>query len=167
MAQVQSVLAGSDRARFLGTRHCFNGLADTDGDLISLAGLPSVVDIDSVAMTARVSGGMRYGELAEHLHRAGYALHNLGSLPHISVAGAVATGTHGSGTGNLATAVSSLELVTAEGDLAELSGDGVPVSLGALGAVTALTLRVEPTYEVRQYVYDGVTEPWQDVLSSA
>ncbi len=167
VAQVRSVLASSDRARFLGTRHSFNGLADTDGDLISLAGLPSVVEIDSVAMAARVSGGMRYGELAEHLHGAGYGLHNLGSLPHLSVAGAVATATHGSGTANLATAVSSLEVVTALGEVIELSGAGVPVSLGLLGAVTALTLKLEPAYEVRQFVYDDVTGPWRDVLSAA
>lgn len=167
MAQVQSVLASSDRARFLGTRHSFNGLADTDGDLISLAGLTSVVEIDSVAMAARVPGGMRYGELAEHLHGAGYGLHNLGSLPHLSVAGAVATATHGSGTANLATAVSSLEVVTALGEVIELSGAGVPVSLGLLGAVTALTLKLEPAYEVRQFVYDDVAGPWRDVLSAA
>jgi len=72
---------------------------------VSLAQLPSTVDIDPDRSTATVSAGMRYGELAPRLNAAGYALHNMGSLPHINVAGTCATGTHGSGTGNLPSAV--------------------------------------------------------------
>jgi xylitol oxidase len=113
--------------------------------------------------TVTVSAGLRYGEVASRLQQDGLALHNLGSLPHISVAGAVATGTHGSGRalGSLATAVTALELVTAGGELVRLSRDGdgdtfagAVVALGCLGIVTALTLRVEPTYDVMQVVYE-------------
>jgi xylitol oxidase len=94
------------------------------------------------------------------------ALHTLASLPHISVAGAVATATHGSGVscGNLATAVAGLEIVTSSGErLAAFRGDpdfdGMVVGLGALGAVTRITLDVQPTYEVRQQVFEGLG--WQ------
>jgi xylitol oxidase len=124
---------------------------------------------------------VRYGELAVELNQAGRALHNLGSLPHISVAGACATGTHGSGNGNgsLATAVSALELVTTDGDLVTVSREsdpglfpGVVVGLGALGVVTSLTLDTEPAFEVRQYVYDElpyeqVTGHFDEIMASA
>jgi alditol oxidase len=161
--ELRAVVAGADRVRALGTGHSFNRIADTDGDLVSVAGLPPTMTIDADARTVTVAGGVRYGELAGHLHEAGFALHNLGSLPHISVAGACATGTHGSGVanGNLATAVAAVTMVTADGDLVRLRrGDdgfaGAVVALGALGVVIELTLDIEPTFEVRQYVYDGL-----------
>src|SRR4029453_3580326 len=92
----------------------------------------------------------------------GFALHNLASLPHISIAGACATGTHGSGVknGNLSTAVSVLELVTADGDVTPFSRakgqaafSGAVVNLGALGVVTRVTLDIQPAYAMRQDVY--------------
>jgi alditol oxidase len=162
---VQAVVSASQRIRAIGTAHSFNPIADTSGDQVSVAGLARHCDVDSERSTARVSAGMRYGDLATILHEAGYAVPNLGSLPHISVAGAIATGTHGSGTkiGNLATAVSALEMVTADGELVEISREndgeqfaGAVVALGALGVVTAVTLDVEPTFEVRQWVYDDL-----------
>jgi xylitol oxidase len=169
VAQLQRLVAGSDRVRALGTAHSFSRIADSTGDQVSVAGLPPVIELDAQRAAVRVAGGVRYGELAIALHAAGYALGNLGSLPHISVAGACATGTHGSGVGNgnLATAVSAIELVTAGGDLATLhrgdgdgDGDGdfagAVVGLGALGIVTALTLDVLPTFHMRQYVYDDL-----------
>ena len=149
----------------LGSRHAFNGLADTHGDHLSLAGLPRVIDIDSAARTVTIDGAIRYGDLGPVLERSGFALHNLASLPHISVAGACATATHGSGDrlGNLSTAVVAMELVRADGELVSMSreadGDafaGSVVSLGALGVVTRLTLAVEPSYRVRQDVYEGL-----------
>ncbi|GAA3745372.1 alditol oxidase [Plantactinospora mayteni] len=173
--ELRSLVAGSDRVRALGTGHSFNRIADTTGDLVSLAGLPPVVEIDSTAATVTISAGIRYGELVGHLHRAGFALHNLGSLPHISVAGACATGTHGSGpgNGNLATAVAALELVTADGDLVTLrrgtDGDdflGAVVGLGALGVVTRLTLDLVPAFEIAQYVYDDLPRDQLDAHSS-
>lgn len=159
------IVAISGRIRALGTGHSFNRLADTPGDQVSLAALPSIRDIDSATHQVRVAGGVRYGELATYLQTHGYALRNLASLPHISVAGAVATGTHGSGAGNgsLATAVQALELVTATGEVLELSrstdGDrfaGSVVALGALGVVSALTLEIVPTFEVAQRVYENL-----------
>jgi xylitol oxidase len=161
--EVQEIVAAAGRLRVLGSGHSFNRLADTDGDLLSLADLPRTVEIGPDRTSARVDGGIRYGELAARLATEGLAVHNLASLPHISVVGAVATATHGSGerNGNLATAVSGLEVVRADGELVTLTrGDadfpGAVVGLGALGVVTALTLDVVPAFELRQYVYDDL-----------
>ncbi|MEQ4302255.1 D-arabinono-1,4-lactone oxidase [Plantactinospora sp. B6F1] len=165
LAELRSLVAGSDRIRVLGTGHSFNRIADTTGDLVSVAGLPPVLEVDRAAGTVTVSAALRYGDLVGELDRAGFALHNLGSLPHISVAGACATGTHGSGptNGNLGTSVAALELVTADGDLVTLRRDadgedflGAVVGLGALGVVTRLTLDLVPTFEIAQYVYDDL-----------
>ncbi|MDO3701862.1 FAD-binding protein [Micromonospora sp. C28SCA-DRY-2] len=157
--ELRRLVAGSERVRVVGTGHSFNRLGDTTGDLVSLAGLPPDVRLDPERRTVTVPAATRYGDLAALLHRQGYALANLASLPHISVAGAVATGTHGSGPtiGNLATAVAGLELVTADGDLLTVDRSsedfaGMVVGLGALGVVTRLTLDVVPTFDLRQYV---------------
>ncbi|ROT26825.1 D-arabinono-1,4-lactone oxidase [Micromonospora sp. HM5-17] len=172
VADLRAMVAGSDRIRALGTGHSFNRIADTTGDLVSVAGLPPVVEIDHDRAQVTVSAGLRYGEVAARLHEAGLALHNLGSLPHISVAGAVATGTHGSGlaNGSLATAVAAVELVTADGELRTLTRDtdrddllGAVVGLGALGVVTRLTLDLVPTFDVAQYVYDDL--PWARIAT--
>ncbi|MDT0345884.1 FAD-binding protein [Streptomyces litchfieldiae] len=163
--ELRKIVAGAARVRALGTGHSFNRVADTDGDLVRVDGLPRRVEIDAERSAVTVGAGLRYAEVAAELHAAGFALANLASLPHISVAGSVATGTHGSGDGRrgLASAVSALELVGPEGDLVTLSRDADPgrfpgavVSLGALGVVTALTLDVEPAFEVAQWVYNGV-----------
>ena len=162
---LQVLVAGADRLRVLGTGHSFNRIADTTGDLLSVADLPKTVEVDEDRRSVTVAGGMRYGELVRPLHDRGWALHNLGSLPHISVAGAVATGTHGSGAGNgnLASAVRALEMVTADGEIVALDRDrdrdtfpGSVLALGALGVVTRLTLDVVPAYRMRQYVYDDL-----------
>ncbi|MEV6345150.1 FAD-binding protein [Actinoplanes sp. NPDC051851] len=161
--ELRKIVATGTALRVLGSGHSFNRLADTTGDLVSLADLPRTVEIAPDRATVRVDGGIRYGELAVRLHEAGLALHNMASLPHISVAGAVATATHGSGVrhGNLATAVSGVELIRADGEQVTLKRgdddfDGAVASLGALGVVTALTLDVEPAFELRQYVYEGL-----------
>jgi xylitol oxidase len=166
--ELRRIVAASPRIRALGTGHSFNTIADTTGDLVSLANLPATIEIDPAGSTVSVAAGVRYGELAVALQRAGFALHNMASLPHISVAGAVATGTHGSGdaNGSLATEVIGLEMVTASGDLIVLTRedddfDGCVVALGALGVVTRLTLSIEPTYDVVQYVYDDL--PWSEL----
>ncbi|GIE81471.1 putative xylitol oxidase [Actinoplanes philippinensis] len=163
--ELREVVTGAGRARVLGSGHSFNRLADTDGDLISLAELPRTVEIAADRATVRVDGGIRYGELATRLAAEGLALHNMASLPHISVAGAVATGTHGSGVrnGNLATAVAGLEILRADGSVTTLDRSdadlaGAVVGLGALGVVTALTLDVVPAFELRQYVYEDLPE---------
>ena len=148
--------------RVLGSRHSFTDIADST-ELVTLAGLPADVVVDRAAGTVSFAAGMTYGELAAALKRERLALHNMASLPHISVAGAVATATHGSGDagGNLATAVAGLELVTSGGDIVtaergDADFEGLVVGLGALGAVTRLTLEVEPAYDVRQRVFEGL-----------
>jgi alditol oxidase len=161
--ELRRTVAGSTRLRPLGTRHSFSAVADTTGDLVTLARMPRRIEIDPEARTVTVSAGLRFGEIAPVLHEAGWALGNLGSLPHICVAGAAATGTHGSGDANgvLGASVAALELVTAAGDVVTLRrGDdgfeGAVVALGRLGVVTSLTLDVRPTYEVRQLVSVGL-----------
>ena len=160
--EVQTIVRGAGRVKALGTRHSFNGVADTGGDLVSLERLNRVLGLDLEQCTVTVEGGVRYGELGPWLHARGFALPGLASLPHISVAGACATATHGSGDRQppLSSSVRALELVTAGGERALISredGDGVwpgaAVSLGALGVVTRLTLDLVPAYEVRQDVY--------------
>ncbi|MCZ0210306.1 FAD-binding protein [Streptomyces sp. UMAF16] len=160
--ELRAVVAGGAKVRVLGSGHSFNRIADPgeEGVLVSIAGLPPVIDVDTEARAVRVSGGVRYAELAQAVHARGLALPNMASLPHISVAGSVATGTHGSGVGNgpLAVAVREVELLTADGSTVTIGRgdarfDGAVTSLGALGVVTALTLDLEPAYEVEQYVF--------------
>ncbi|MET7865451.1 FAD-binding protein [Micromonospora taraxaci] len=173
--ELRRLVAGNTRLRAVGSGHSFNRFGDTDGDLVSLAGLPQTVEVDHERGQVTVSGAMRYGDLARQLHTQGYALANLASLPHISVAGAVATATHGSGQthGNLASAVAALELVTADGDLLPVHRDtdrfaGMVVGLGALGLVTRVTLDVVPAFELRQYVrLDLGREALDEALGSA
>lgn len=158
---LRGLIASAGAVRMLGTRHCFNDIADTAGTLIALDRMPQVLEISAERATVRVSGGLRYGDIAPALEAEGLALANLASLPHISVAGAVSTGTHGSGDGlqSLAAAVRELTLLTAGGELLRLRrGEprfaGAVVGLGALGAVLELVLDVEPTYQVAQRVHD-------------
>ncbi|HZU26641.1 MAG TPA: FAD-binding protein [Bryobacteraceae bacterium] len=165
VARVQSAVRSLDKVKALGTRHCFNSIADSRDNLLSLKPMAEVVDLDPAKRTVTVDAGITYGKLCPYLDRRGFALHNLASLPHISIAGACSTATHGSGenNGNLATAVTALEMVNAHGDVVRLSratdGDlfqGAVVGLGALGVITRLTLRIQPTYAVRQYVYENM-----------
>ena len=167
--QVQDLVAGARRVKALGSRHSFSDIADTDGVLVSLEDLPVEVSLDSGTGAASVTGGATYGALAEALERQGRALAAMASLPHISVAGAVATGTHGSGDRNtsLAGAVRALDVVGPDGALRTVRrGDddfpGTVVGLGALGVVTRVEVDTEPTYSISQTAYTGMT--W-DVLA--
>jgi alditol oxidase len=164
------LVADARHIRALGTRHSFNGIADSSGGLIDLGGIDPGFLIDPRRRTVTVGGATNYGSLAVHLDRAGWALHNMASLPHVSVAGAVATGTHGSGDGlgNLASAVAALEIITATGDLVAIGrGDpgfeGVVVGLGAFGIVTRVTLDIRPAFDLRQDAFEGL--PWAVVLA--
>ncbi|EFL20985.1 sorbitol oxidase [Streptomyces himastatinicus ATCC 53653] len=163
--ELRRIVGLADRVRVLGTGHSFNRIADTDGDLVSLDRLPPRVEIAPDGSTATIAAGMRYAQVAEELHTAGYALANLASLPHITVAGACATATHGSGNVQrcLAASVAGLEIVGPEGDVTELRRDneadrlsGAVVGLGGLGVVTSMTLDIEPAYEVAQWVWTGL-----------
>ena len=159
--EVQQLVKKYKKLKVLGTRHCFNTIADSKYNFVSLRNMNKVVTLDANAKTVTIEGGMRYGELCPWLNDKGFALHNLASLPHISVAGAITTATHGSGVknGNLATAVAGLEIVNSDGNLAKLSRvDGekfyaAVVGLGAIGVITKVTLNIQPAFMMRQYVY--------------
>jgi xylitol oxidase len=168
--EVRRIVSASPKIRAIGSRHSFNGVADSPGDLIDLRGVDPRISIDPDRRTVSVGAATNYSVLAAHLHANGWALHNMASLPHITVAGAVSTGTHGSGdkSGALPTAVEGLEMVTATGDLVELGRgqtgfDGIVVGLGAFGVVTRVTLAIESTYEMRQDAFEGL--PWATVLA--
>ncbi|GAA4626227.1 FAD-binding protein [Cellulomonas oligotrophica] len=169
VAEVAQVVAGARHVRALGSRHSFSDLADSPGTLVVLDRLDVPTVVDAAARTVTVGGGVRYGDLARDLHAQGWALHTMASLPHIAVAGTVATATHGSGdtTVNLAAAVRGLELVGAGGQVRTLTADdpelaGSVVALGALGVVTRVTLAVEPAYDVAQEVWLDL--PWTTAL---
>lgn len=177
LEQIKRVLAANQHVRVLGTRHSFNDLADADV-LLSLTDLDPHPVLDEQSNTVSVSSGTRYGVLAAWLEQRGYALHNMGSLPHISVGGATSTATHGSGNGNgvLSTAIRAMDLVTAEGQLMTFDRDddvfpGVAVSLGAVGVITRLTFNVEASYQIRQDLYqdldwDIALERLEEVMGS-
>jgi len=163
--EVQQVVKSCTRLKALGTRHSFNSIADSSANQISVKHLDRMV-LDAKAQTVTVGAGVIYGQLGPYLDGHGYALHNLASLPQISVAGACATATHGSGNtnGNLSTSVVAMELVTANGEVVTFSkerdGAGFPgtvVGLGAFGIVTSVTLKVEPTYQIAQVVYENMS----------
>ncbi|OXM51344.1 FAD-binding protein [Amycolatopsis alba] len=161
--QVQDAVAGASAVKALGSGHCFNDIADCPGGVqLDLSALDVETELDAESATVTVPAAARYGDIAVQVHAAGFALANLASLPHCTVAGTVATATHGSGRRNrsLASAVSGVELVTADGELRTYERhDGVVVGLGALGVVTRLTLDLVPSFDLRQDVFDGL--PWQ------
>ena len=173
VGEVQQLVADAavagEQVRALGTRHSFNGIADTTGTLISVLAIDPDPVLDVGARTVTVGSGIRYGALAIWLEAHGWALHNMGSLPHISVGGATATGTHGSGNtlGVLSTAVRAIEYVAADGSLltarhGDPDFDGLVVGLGAFGIVVRTTLAIEPTFRMRQDAFGGL--PWDAVL---
>jgi xylitol oxidase len=163
--EVRQVVKNCTKLRALGSRHSFNSIADSTQNQISLKSLDRM-SLDEKARTVTVGAGVTYGVVSPWIDARGYALHNLASLPHISVAGAIATATHGSGlhNGNLATAVAGLEMVTADGEVVRLSREkdgerflGAVVGLGSVGIVTSVTLDVQPTFQVAQSVYENLS----------
>ncbi len=179
--QVQDIVRRSAKVKALGSRHSFSNIADSSGEHISLEKLDRVIGLDRYRNTVTVEGGIKYGQLCRYLQQEGYSLHNLASLPHISVAGACSTATHGSGdqNGNLATAVLAIEFVAANGDLVGLSLEkdgelfhGAVVGLGGLGVITRLTLAINSTFDVQQSVYENlplgtVSEHFEEIFASA
>jgi len=181
LEEVQEFVRKQNKLKVLGTRHCFNHIADSHDQFLSMKAMDKVVDLSAEARTVTIESGMTYGKLCPILESKGWALHNLASLPHISVAGACTTATHGSGVknGNLSTTVSGLEIVNAAGDVVKLSRQkngesfqGAVVGLGALGALTKVTLDLQPTYQMQQYVYENLplselTEHFDAIESAA
>lgn len=178
--EIQELVRHGKKIRALGSRHCFNDIADSPQDIISMEHLDQIIALDQDQLSVTVEGGIRYGDLSKALHSEGFALHNLASLPHISVAGACATATHGSGIGNknLATAVSAMELVKADGQILFLSRErdgeifnGMVVGLGGFGVVTKLTLDIQPTFDVQQDIYEHLPlreleDHFEEIMSS-
>lgn len=163
LAELQELVKAHHKLRVRGTAHCFNEIANTSSYAINLAKMPKTVEVDSASHSVKVSAGLKYGELAPILHQQGWALDNLASLPHISIAGSISTGTHGSGINikNLANQVLSLELVTAEGELRHIDRsnpafNAIVVGLGLGGIVYQYELKIEPTYQIRQVVYPNI-----------
>ncbi|CAN3703060.1 putative xylitol oxidase [Microbacterium sp. MM2322] len=165
--ELAEVLTSADAVRVQATRHTFNDVGDTDGVLVSLEQLPVRIEIDGDR--ARVEGLVTFAELAPVLEAEGRALHNLGSLPHISVAGATATGTHGSGlgNGNLSSAVRAVDVMDADGQTHHIDQThewfaAAALGIGAFGVITAVELQTEPSYTVTQQAYTGVA--WDDIV---
>jgi xylitol oxidase len=180
LEQVQKLVKDTPHLRVLGTRHSFNSIADSTENLVSLEKLDQVIALDRNAHTVTVGAGLNYGQLCLYLAKHGFALHNLASSPHISIAGACATATHGSGekNGNLATAIVALEIVTADGNVITLSREkererfqGTVVGLGGVGVVTKVTLNIQPTFNVQQNVYEylpmeQLKDHFEDIFAS-
>jgi len=163
VAEVQQLVKKYERLKVLGTRHCFNDIADSKYNLVSTNKLNKIISLNEAQRTVTVEPGIKYGELAPYLESKGFALHNLASLPHISVMGACTTATHGSGVknGNLATAVAAIEFVTADGTIHTLSKErdeekfnAAVVGLGGIGVITKVTSDLQPTFTMKQYVYE-------------
>jgi xylitol oxidase len=168
LEQLQELVSALPRVRVLGSRHSFSDIADS-AELVTLDRMDRDVVVDRDARTVSLCGAVRYGDLAEDLNRERLALANLASLPHIAVAGAVSTATHGSGdrNGNLATAVAGVQIVTSDGNVSTLArGDaafeGVVVGLGSVGAMARVTLDLEPAYQIRQQVFEGLR--WEQLF---
>jgi xylitol oxidase len=162
VAEVQELVRRHSRIKGLGSRHSFNTIADGPGIQISLKNMNRILRMDREAKTLTLEAGARYGEFVAYVHEQGFALPNLASLPHITVVGACATATHGSGlnNGNLSTSVSALEFVDAAGELISLSREqdsgqfeAAVVGLGAFGIVTSITLDLIPAFDVKQVIY--------------
>lgn len=167
--ELRRIVSTAEKVHAIGSRHSFNDIAESPA-LVNLDRMDQSIEVDRDARTVTVSAAMRYSTLAVALEQAGYALHNMASLPHITVGGAVATATHGSGDSsrNLASAVTALEIVTSDGDVLQYSRkdpdfDGVVVGIGALGVVTRFTLDIEPSYQVKQEIFEWL--PWETLFS--
>ena len=165
VTELQRAIVQLDKAKALGTMHCFNDIADTEGVQLSTKNLTEIYELDEAGQTVTVGSGIKYGDLGVYLHERGWALHNLASLPHISVGGSCATATHGSGmgNGNLSSAIVGLEMLYASGEIRWIAPESDPelfnaavVHLGALGIVTKVKLRIQPTFSVKQYVFENL-----------
>lgn len=163
--EVKRLIAGHTHLKALGTRHSFNNIADSTEEQVQLKRLDSI-ELDTAKKTVTVDAGVTYGQLAPYIDSRGFAVHNLASLPHISVVGGCSTATHGSGVhnGNLATAVRAFEIVLADGTVKTISRetagatfDGMIVGLGALGIITRITLAVQPRFDMTQVLYENLS----------
>jgi L-gulonolactone oxidase len=168
----QAIVEGPAPVRVAGAGHSFGPVAVTDGTLLSLDALARVLDADAATGRVRVEAGIRLRALSRELHMRGLAMPNLGDIDAQSLAGALTTGTHGTGTRlpNLAAQVEAIELMLADGSERTITGADLlraaRVSLGALGVIVAVTLRCVPAFRLRnvdrpeplEVVLDGLQE---------
>lgn len=144
------------RVKVTGSGHSFTSAAMTGGAMIDIARLDRVLDVDRDAGLVRVEAGIVLGDLNEALQRAGLALPNLGDIDRQTLAGATQTGTHGTGArfNNISHQIEAVELVTASGDVVEVDGGeellAARIGIGALGAVSAVTLRCVPAFRLHR-----------------
>ncbi|MFD2655672.1 FAD-binding protein [Gracilibacillus thailandensis] len=179
--QLQQLVRQCDKLRVVGSRHSFNGIADSSENMVSLQKMNKIIALDRDNQTVTVEGGIIYSDLSRFLQENGFALENMASLPHISVVGACATATHGSGDRNscLSDSVHAMEVVTADGELVQFSREenqeqlkGAVVGLGGIGIVTKMTLDIIPAFQISQYVYEQLPlaqleHHFDDIFSSA
>jgi xylitol oxidase len=163
LTELQELVRTHPKIRARGTAHCFNEIANTSSYAINLAKMAKTITVNLEKKSVLVAAGLTYGELAPVLHAQGWALSNMASLPHISIAGCISTGTHGSGikNQNLANQVLALDLVTAEGELRRIDRtnpafSALVIGLGLGGVVYQYELKIEPTYEIRQVIYPEI-----------
>lgn len=161
------IVRQSSRVRAIGTRHSFNAIADTSGDLISMRNFNRITAFDPDGRTVTVEPCVTYGQLGQYLHERGFAVTNLPSLPHVCVGGAVQTGTHGSGTTNLSADVTEMDWIGADGERSGADSDHARffvIHQGLLGILTSVTLRIRPTFQIQQDIYEHV--PLADLLAN-
>jgi len=160
LAEVIGAAAAAGRTvSVAGSGHSFTEAAMTDGTMIDAGAFSGVIDADPSSGLVKVGGGTVLADLNEELHRLGLAMENLGDIDRQTLAGAIATGTHGTGAKlrNISSQVEAMELVLGDGSLRELSAAGdaallraARVGIGALGAVTAVTLRCVPAFTLHR-----------------
>jgi FAD-linked oxidoreductase len=153
-----------------GSGHSFTEAALTDGTMIDVGALSGVIDADRSSGMVRVGGGTVLADLNQRLHELGLAMENLGDIDRQTIAGSISTGTHGTGSGlrNISSQVAGIELVLADGGVRELDGDGdllraARVGVGALGAISAVTLRCVPAFTLDRV---DSPHPREEVLDS-
>ena len=180
ISKLQQVVSSSQAVKVLATGHSFNAIGDTTETLISIKNLSNGIEIDSQNAQALIPAGMAYADAARYLESNGWAFSNMASLGEVTIAGAISTGTHGSGSNNgvLSTSVVGLEIVLGSGELITIDQSnseefaGFVVSLGALGVFTKIKMKIIPSFSVKQFVYENigiqvVAENFDTVFNSA
>jgi FAD-linked oxidoreductase len=169
---VGAAAAAGRRVSVAGSGHSFTEAAMTDDTMIDVSALRGVIDADRDSGLVKVGGGTVLAELNEELHRLGLAMENLGDIDRQTISGAISTGTHGTGAKlrNISAQVEAMELVLADGSRRELSAESDPdllraarVGVGALGAITAVTLRCVPAFTLHRV---DVPRPREEVLDA-
>jgi len=153
-AAIVTAASAGRKVSVAGSGHSFTGAALTDGTMVDVTALSGTIDADPSSGLVKVGAGTVLADLNGDLHRLGLAMENLGDIDRQTIAGAISTGTHGTGATlrNISAQVEAVELVTADGKVRELDSAGsnllraARVGIGALGAISAVTLRCVPAF---------------------